>query len=156
MLTTTLNFLIDEERILLAMKKRSFGEGKWNGVGGKLMPNESIESSLVRETEEEIGVKVKENNLEKVAIINFYFDDKPDWDQECHVFISKKWEGNPTESEEMKPEWFNFSLIPYNYMWTDDKYWLPLVLEGKKIRAEFHFTEGGKKFNKWKVEEWKD
>jgi 8-oxo-dGTP pyrophosphatase MutT (NUDIX family) len=27
--------------ILLAMKKRGFGEGKWNGAGGKVEPGET-------------------------------------------------------------------------------------------------------------------
>jgi 8-oxo-dGTP pyrophosphatase MutT (NUDIX family) len=36
----------DEQKILLAMKKRGFGEGKWNGVGGKREPGESIEGAV--------------------------------------------------------------------------------------------------------------
>lgn len=30
----TIVFLVRDDKILLAMKKRGFGEGKWNGVGG--------------------------------------------------------------------------------------------------------------------------
>ena len=33
---TTLCFLLKNDEVLLAMKKRGFGVGKWNGVGGKL------------------------------------------------------------------------------------------------------------------------
>jgi len=33
---TTLCLLRRNEEILLAMKKRGFGEGKYNGVGGKI------------------------------------------------------------------------------------------------------------------------
>ncbi|MEK7504190.1 MAG: hypothetical protein AAB550_01680 [Patescibacteria group bacterium] len=32
----TLCFLVKDNQILLAMKKRGFGVGKWNGVGGKV------------------------------------------------------------------------------------------------------------------------
>lgn len=155
MTTTTLNFLIEGDKILLAMKKRGFGEGKWNGVGGKLHGAEAPEDAIVRETEEEVGVKIEKSDLEKVGVIDFHFYDKPEWDQQCHVFLTKKWEGEPTETEEMKPEWYSFGTIPYELMWVDDKYWLPLVLEGKKFKAEFYFNKEGDSFDKWKIEELK-
>jgi hypothetical protein len=36
MIETTLLLLIKNNKIMLALKKRGFGEGKFNGVGGKL------------------------------------------------------------------------------------------------------------------------
>ena len=36
------------QRILLGMKKRGFGSGKWNGFGGKVEPNETIEDAAKR------------------------------------------------------------------------------------------------------------
>jgi hypothetical protein len=30
-------------------------------------------------------------------------------------------------------------------MWLDDKYWLPLALEGKKFEGEFYFNKSGDK-----------
>jgi len=33
---TTIIFPIYDDQVLLGMKKRGFGEGKWNGFGGKL------------------------------------------------------------------------------------------------------------------------
>jgi hypothetical protein len=39
----TLLFLIKDQKILLAMKKRGFGKGRWNGVGGK--PEKTRQSS---------------------------------------------------------------------------------------------------------------
>ena len=38
------------------------------------------------------------------------------------LFWINKWEGEPEESEEMKPIWFNVEEIPYDQMWQDDKY----------------------------------
>jgi 8-oxo-dGTP pyrophosphatase MutT (NUDIX family) len=143
MLLTNLVFLIRGDEILLAMKKRRFGAGKMNGVGGKVMPGEDMMTCLKREVEEEISVKVNSDDLEKVAIMHFSFQNKPEWEQECHVFFTKKWEGEPTESEEMKPEWIKQSEIPYDRMWEDDKHWLPRALKGEKIRARWVFTENG-------------
>ncbi len=46
----TLVFLRDlsNGRILLGKKKRGFGEGKWNGLGGKVEANESIAEGAIR------------------------------------------------------------------------------------------------------------
>ncbi|MBI2030953.1 NUDIX domain-containing protein, partial [Candidatus Kaiserbacteria bacterium] len=52
---TTLCFLVGYDRMCLAMKKRGFGTGKWNGVGGKVHDGETIEQAAVREVHEEIG-----------------------------------------------------------------------------------------------------
>ena len=46
---STLCFLVKDNQILLAMKKRGFGEGKWNGVGGKVNPGETIERNNQRQ-----------------------------------------------------------------------------------------------------------
>jgi NADH pyrophosphatase NudC (nudix superfamily) len=52
----TLLFLQKDDQILLAMKKRGFGSDRYNGVGGKLEPGETIEQALIRECQEEIEV----------------------------------------------------------------------------------------------------
>lgn len=147
----TLLFLIKRENgkiaeILLAMKKRGFGAGRWNGVGGKQEKDESIEASAIREASEEIGVMARD--LRKTAELKFVFPKKPDWDQIVHVYLSENWQGDPIESEEMNPSWFDIEDIPYDTMWPDDIYWLPEVIKGKKVRAEFSFGEGDKILSK--------
>ena len=138
----TLCLLRRGDEVLLAMKKRGFGVGKYNGIGGKVEPNETIEDAAKRETMEEIGVKIMD--FEKVAVIQFYFPLVPtdqNWNQEGHIFIVNKWEGEPKETEEMAPQWFKIDEIPYKQMWTDDIHWLNRVLKGEKITAEFTFGE---------------
>lgn len=44
----TLAFVLDAGKILLGMKKRGFGAGRWNGFGGKVHPGESIEAAAKR------------------------------------------------------------------------------------------------------------
>jgi mutator protein MutT len=136
----TLVFLIQKfdnniQNIVLAMKKRGFGINKWNGVGGKVEPGETIEQAAIRETEEEISVVIKD--IVKVAELTFYFSENPDWNQVVHVYFAENWEGEPIESEEMKPQWYTVDSIPYENMWPDDIFWLPEVIKGQKLKASF-------------------
>jgi len=149
----TLLFLINDEEntILLAMKKRGFGVGKYNGVGGKVIPGESIEEAAVREAHEEVGVVVDEKDLVKAAELVFRFKDKKEWDINCHVFFTRVWQGEPVESGEMFPEWFDRKDIPFERMWVDDKYWLPMVLRGDYVQAEFDFNTDGSELLRYAI-----
>ncbi|MDB5160110.1 MAG: 7,8-dihydro-8-oxoguanine triphosphatase-like [Candidatus Saccharibacteria bacterium] len=132
----SLLFLRQDDKILLAMKKRGFGEGRWNGVGGKVETGESVEQAMIRETQEEIDVTP--TVYEKVADIRFdeYFKGEPTL-MHVHVFVATEWVGDPIESDEMAPQWFPIEDIPYKDMWSDDPYWLPHVLHGAKVSADF-------------------
>lgn len=44
----TLVLVVQPGRVLLGLKKRGFGVGKWNGFGGKVQPGETIEDAAVR------------------------------------------------------------------------------------------------------------
>ena len=141
------------DEICLAMKKRGFGIGKWNGIGGKVKNGETIKEAAIRELYEEIGVNANIVDLDNVGNIKFYFNEKPDWNQQMHVYFINKWQGEPIESEEMAPKWYKKDQIPYEVMWVDDPYWLPKVLSGKKIEAEFYFNKDGAELDKFTVKE---
>ncbi len=47
----------EKKEILLGMKKRGFGKGKWNGFGGKVSQNESVLEGAQRELQEEAGIR---------------------------------------------------------------------------------------------------
>lgn len=150
---TTLCFLRKEDSVLLGMKKRGFGTGRWNGIGGKTLPGESIVAAAVRELQEEIGVVVREEDLVPHGALKFEFKDREDWNQESHVFIIRAWQGEPKESEEMNPCWYNVRELPFDKMWMDDPCWLPSVLLGKTIRGWFLFDADAKEMLDFKVEE---
>ena len=147
----TLCFLVERKRVLLAMKKRGFGEGLWNGSGGKVHLGEAVLVAVRREVFEELGVHLTETV--PVALLHFYFPEDPakrDWNQDVHVFMVKSWLGEPKESEEMKPEWFDKDGLPLERMWADDKYWLPRVLSGEKIEGWFSFDDNNKVLD-WEI-----
>ena len=136
----TICFVVDDGAILLGRKKRGFGEGLWNGPGGKVEAGEGIEQAAIRETREEVGVSP--TALRKVAVLDFYFPEVPagkEWSQRVHVFLAGAWEGSPVETDEMAPKWFPLGEIPYDRMWEDDVCWLPAVLEGKFVTGDFLF-----------------
>lgn len=136
----TLTLVVRDGRVLLGMKKRGFGMGRWNGFGGKVQEGETIEQAARRETEEECGVGITE--MEKVGIHEFEFENSRGDILEVHVFRVDAWTGEPVETEEMRPQWFDIEEIPYKEMWPDDIYWFPLFLAGKKFRTKFLFGEG--------------
>jgi 8-oxo-dGTP diphosphatase len=67
------------------------------------------------------------------------------WNQEVHVFITRTWQGEPfpkadaSGAIEIGPQWFAMAAIPLGQMWDDARYWLPVVLAGQKVDAEFVF-----------------
>lgn len=136
----TLCFLVRDQTVWLAMKKRGFGKGKYNGYGGKLETGETSEDAMLRELHEETD-GVRATLYEKVADNTYIFPQNPENNFHVHVYIAKQWNGAPTETDEMKPELFEFTKIPYTSMWHDDPYWLPQVLSGIKLRTYFEMTD---------------
>lgn len=135
----TLLIIQKDGKILLGMKKRGFGMGKWNGFGGKVDEGETIEEAAKRELFEEAGITV--NAMENVGILDFSWHGKENEVLEANIFKATDFSGEPQETEEMKPQWFLVNEIPFEKMWSDDKYWLPMFLENKKFKGKFIFDE---------------
>lgn len=60
------------DQLLLIRRRGSHGQGTWSTPGGHLEFGESPESCAVRETSEEVGVRI--SNLHFVGITNDIFD----------------------------------------------------------------------------------
>jgi len=149
MIEAVIVHIIEDDRILLHYKKRGHGAGKWNGLGGKIENGETPEECAEREAKEEMGAEVK--NLKRMGEIEFYDVAGEDW----LVYVySAGISGEPRESEESYPRWFPISNIPYDEMWEDDRYWLPLVINNLKFRGKFWFA--GERMEKFVLEAWKD
>lgn len=120
--------------ILLGMKKRGFGVGKWNGFGGKLEGDETIEQGAIRELQEESNVIAKSITRMGYLIFKMLETSKI---MRVHVYETWDFEGDAIESEEMRPQWYAESDIPFNQMWADDPYWLPYLLQQKKFIGRY-------------------
>ncbi len=138
----TLVFLADEQNVLLAMKKKGFGAGKWNGYGGKVEPGETIVGAAVRELREESEISIEQKELLALGVMHFVFLEKHEWDQDVHIFLLESMK-EAKETEEMKPEIFSKQKIPFSDMWEGDDKWIPLILEKQKIEATLEFTGEG-------------
>jgi len=132
---SVLVYLLNKGKVCLGMKKIRYGQGKWNGFGGKIEPDESKEEAAVREVWEETGLKIQLKDLVKKA--SFYYHESPqDW--EVEVYTCDKWKGEIKESDEMKPEWFDIKKLPYEQMWENDVLWIEKVLTSSpKIKGTF-------------------
>lgn len=151
--------LIEKEprgRVYLGRKKRGFGLDKHVGVGGSVEPGESLGQAAVRELEEETGLVIGTEALERAGRLDFRFPARPEWDRVVHVFRVYDWAGEPQESDEIEPHWFEFSDIPYDKMWADAAHWLPLVLNGKVVAGQFAFEANNETLAEMHVGEEKD
>jgi len=143
----TLIIIEKDDLVLLAMKKRGFGADNWNGYGGKVEVGETITEAAVREVVEESGLVIKEKDLELRGTNTFQFPNDP-VTLEVHLFSLKIFSGEPKETEEMRHQWFLKNEIQYDEMWEDDRYWMPLFLEGKSLSGRYVFDKDQKLLKK--------
>jgi 8-oxo-dGTP pyrophosphatase MutT (NUDIX family) len=127
----------DGKLLLGRKKKKSFGYSKWNGLGGKVEPGESVDQAMIRECVEEGFIEPRD--FIKRGIINFFYVNDPD--MEVHIYEINEFTGDPNHSEEMEVAWFDEDKIPFSEMWPDDSHWLPLLLEGKHFSGDFYYDE---------------
>jgi len=140
--TSNICFLIKGDEVLLIMKKRSFGKDKWNGPGGKVKEGEDLEAAVIREVEEETGLRPLK--LDNVGVIEFVWPEDKGWNQRCYIYACREFDGELTETDEALPKWFKIKELPMDKMWDSDNYWLEGVLGGGKINKRFFFNGEGK------------
>ena len=133
----TLCFIRTGGRLLLMNKKTGMGKGLVNAPGGRIEKGETPEQAAVRETEEE--VLLTPLNLTKKAELFFQFTDG--YKLKGHVFIAEDFRGEMGPTDEADPFWVSEDEIPFERMWEDDRYWIPLMLEGWFVRGYFVFRE---------------
>ena len=99
------------------------------------MRGETPLQAALRETFEEIGIRPL--GAEQHGELHFQFRDG--YSLQCAVFLARDFEGEPHETDEAIPIWTPLDAIPYDEMWADDRYWLPLLIRGAHFTGYFEF-----------------
>ncbi|UZX02633.1 8-oxo-dGTP diphosphatase [Arthrobacter sp. CDRTa11] len=120
-------------QVLLGTKKTGFGRGKIVGLGGHVEPGETDAEAACREVHEESGVVVLQEDLRDAGVVVFDFPARPEWNMTTRLFVATRWAGEPAESAEILPEWFDVGSLPVDRMWQDASHWLPLALNGSVL-----------------------
>jgi 8-oxo-dGTP diphosphatase len=144
---TVVGYLVRGNEVLLGERLKTEWEHSKHllaGIGGKVgdkpeLKDETNEAAFIREIQEEI--QVTPTRYVSVGRVIFLFPAKPKWSQEVEIFIVDEWEGEPTETAEIRPEWYPKDRLPFEQMWDDARYYLPQVLAGKTVNAVFTYGE---------------
>jgi len=83
-----------------------------------------------------VGLTIHE--LQQHATLHFVFTDG--YSLTVYVYVTARYSGTATETDEAAPFWCPTSEIPYTSMWADDAYWLPEVLAGRYVDGRFVFA----------------
>ena len=106
-------------------KDHDVNHGKWIGVGGKLEPDEMPEECLLREVEEETGLRLL--SYESRGILTFIAEG---WESEyIHLYTASEFEGTPGECREGTLKWIPKDQIETLSLWEGDKIFLRLLKE---------------------------
>ena len=173
--TETRQQMRKQQRILLGLKNRGFGTGKYNSFGGKFLHDEAdgtgtkekVEECACRELEEETNLRIPLETMKasKVGIQKFSFSDN-DKEMLVHLFfldLANRSDQQPYEiraCEEITPKWFeSFDNVPLDNMFADDSLWLTTLLSRAastknssvgpplEINGSYHFAENCEETN---------
>jgi 8-oxo-dGTP diphosphatase len=111
--------LTENNRILLSRRYNTgFQDGKYSLPSGHLNGREeTLIQAMVRETREEIGVRIEPENLELVHVMHRK-QSKPTDERRINLFFrASKWESEPRIMEPDRCDdlrWFNLNRLPRN------------------------------------------
>ena len=132
-IVATLGYVLspDRRQVLLVHRNARPGDqhlGKYNGLGGKLEPDEDVVAGMRREILEEAGIHC--DALELRGTISWPGFGKAGEDWFGFVFVVTAWTGTPfTENPEGSLEWVPIERILDLPLWDGDRHFLPLVFD---------------------------
>lgn len=118
-------------------------QGKWNGLGGKMIPGETPEACVIREVQEESGLTIRNPRLR--GILTFpSFNGGQDW--YAYVFTADDFEGEAFEEcDEGRLEWIDDDQVLKLPLWEGDPYFLRWISEGKFFSGCFYYENNALK-----------
>ena len=97
---------------ILLLKQHSSKGGKYSLIGGKVERQELMKHTLIRETEEEVGIRINPQNLHLIQVLHILKGDK---NTITFCFMSTQWTGQlrilePHKFQEMC--WCSYAQLP--------------------------------------------
>lgn len=129
----TLGYVLstDQSSVLLVHRigrEDDYHKGKFNGLGGKLKPQEDIVSGMRREILEEAGIDCEEMQLKGTVNWTGFGPKGEDW--LGFIFKITAFSGTPFSRNEEGPlEWIKIDQLLSLPMWEGDRFFLPLVFD---------------------------
>ena len=108
-------------------KQNDINEGKWIGIGGKFLENESPEECMLREVYEETGICL--DNWKYRGIVTFVPDACEG--EYMHIFTAKASSDKFTPCTEGTLKWIKKSKILSLNLWEGDRIFLKLLEENE-------------------------
>ena len=129
----TLGYILSpdgKQTLLVHRNKRKSDQhlGKYNGLGGKMVPGEDIFTCLTREIEEEANIKCVDVELRGTINWTGFGPNGEDWFG--FIFLIKSFTGTVNNyNEEGDLLWVDTDKIMDLPMWEGDRFFLPLVFD---------------------------
>ncbi len=129
----TLGYVLSQDRRRVLMIHRNTRNddhhiGKYNGLGGKLEPDEDAAAGMCREIHEEAGIECLQLSLR--GTINWPGFGKPGEDWFVFLFLITHFSGTPLErNREGTLEWIDIDKLHELPLWEGDSHFLPLVFD---------------------------
>lgn len=102
---------------LVKRANSAWAESCWNFPGGLVEPGESIIDAAVRETQEEIGVRVNPAYFRLTHVLDVQKGGTNTQSIYGFYFMARVWEGEPKNNEPAKitdAQWFSPKALPEN------------------------------------------
>ncbi len=135
-------------KIILGLKKRGFGVGKYGLVGGKPENTETHAQTLLRELQEEIGFvpfRLPEPRG-SVSYLFKYLDTGNIETLVSYIYAVQCTEDEVTRfksTEEIIPTLFSVEHIPYDQMWPDAEVYLQKLVVGQPCALHCEYQVSG-------------
>lgn len=120
--------------------------GKWNGLGGKMLPGEMPEECVIREVKEESGLILAKPVLRGILTFPRFARGK-DW--YVYLFTASRYKGTLSPSKEGILHWIENDKIHDLPLWEGDHLFLEWIKQGKFFSAKFIYRNG--KLKNYKV-----